>query len=112
MPRDTLAILRSSRDHVAFPVPFQFHETKGLVQRTGKAFSESHQELVSNYFSKEGRKATFGGSKIEGKKLRIFAPLRNLHSPFFRHKNSEKAMTDLKNGILSRGFSYNLKSRV
>lgn len=93
VPRSTLAILRSSRDHAAFLVPFQFHETKGPIDAQEKAFLES--QLVSNYFSREGmRKATLRGFWTEGKygkRARVFC-LKFACLRYFRHKNPQKAL--------------------
>lgn len=83
VPQGTLVILRSSRDHAAFPVPFQFHETKGLARRTEEAFPESHQKLVSNYFSKGGERRHIRGFWTEGKETRVSSFLHDLHSPVF-----------------------------
>lgn len=81
--------LRSSRDHDAFLVPFQFHETKGLdVQE--KHFSIPARNSFRITFRKKGgeKDDTFGGSGPKEKKrgYPLFSEIYIV--PFFRRKDS------------------------
>lgn len=89
VPRGTLAILRSSRDHDAFLVPFQFHETKGLDVQEKHFPSPARNSFRITFRKKGGEKGdTFGGSGPK-KRKRGYPLLFEIYIvPFFRRKDS------------------------
>lgn len=83
VPRGTLAILRSSRDHDAFLVPFQFHETKGLDVQEKHFPSLARNSFRITFRKKGGEKGDIRGFWTEGKETRVSSSLQNLYSPVF-----------------------------